>query len=66
MGGFFRALLSNDLMEAFTHADAENSLGMRGWAVFLYNYAPAPCFGSPEKVAVWYAAFHPVSEETSP
>jgi hypothetical protein len=66
MGSFFRALLSNDLMEAFGHADAENARAMQGWAMFLYNYAPAPCFGSPEKVAAWYARFHPTHEEKTP
>lgn len=58
MGSFLRALLSNDLMAAFNYADEENTLAMRGWALFLYNDAPSQCFGSPERVQAWYDAHH--------
>lgn len=54
MGHFLRALLSNDLMQAFAYADGDNLRHMHGWAVFLYNYAPSTCYGSPERVQAWF------------
>lgn len=64
MGEFLKALLSNDLMGAFAHADDSNRIGMERWVRFLYNYAPSPCFGSPEKMQAWYDAHHPSPEAT--
>ena len=52
-GGFLSALLSNDFMGAVGKADGENSAALIGWARFLYNYAPAGSFGSPEAFAKW-------------
>ena len=54
-GGFLTALLSNDLMDAFGRADEDNTAAMRNWVVYLYNYAPSGCFGSPEKFKAWEA-----------
>jgi len=59
LGAFFRALLSNDLMGAFAHADAQNTAWMRSWTLFLYNFAPAPCHGSLEKIMAWHHRFFP-------
>jgi hypothetical protein len=59
MGKFLYALLSNDLMGAFQHADAENLAAMFHWAVFLHNYAPADCFGSVKAVDAWWKLHHP-------
>lgn len=56
VGGFLMAVLQNDLMEAFGRADAKNTLAMANIAGFLYNHAPAPCWGSKVKVAAWLAA----------
>jgi hypothetical protein len=53
IGHFLTALLSNDLMGAFNRADDTNIEAMRRWVVYLYNYAPGGCYGSPEKVAAW-------------
>ena len=53
LGGFLRAVLSNDLVGAFSQADDKNAASMRGWVLFLYNYAPSLCYGSPERVAQW-------------
>ena len=53
VGGFMSALLSNDLMGAFGRADAENIAAMPDWVRFLYNYAPAGCYGGQEKVLAW-------------
>ena len=52
-GDFLTALLSNDLMGAFARADEQNAASMRGWAMFLYNYAPSECYGSQAKVLAW-------------
>ena len=52
-GDFMRALLSNDLMGAYSHADADNAAAMKQWVMYLYNYAPCGCFGSPEAVKDW-------------
>lgn len=52
-GGFLTAVLCNDLMGAMGKAD-EISRG-RLWDIcaFLYNEAPAPCFGSAEAFQSW-------------
>lgn len=55
-GGFFTALVENDLMGAFRKADDINTAAMRDWCAFLYNEAPSVCFGSPEKVRDWIKA----------
>lgn len=58
-GGFLRAVLSNDLVEAFGYADATNYASMHLWARWLFNEAPADCWGSPAKVKAWLAKFNP-------
>ena len=52
-GGFLHAVLSNDLCETFGRADEESRLVVFDILTFLYNYAPASCWGSPETVKVW-------------
>jgi hypothetical protein len=54
-GSFQRAVLCNDLMEAFRRADDVNAHAMRDYAVFLASYAPGGCFGSPQHVTDWIA-----------
>lgn len=54
-GPFQQALLRNDLMGAFGKADDMNRAAMWHWCLFLYNEAPAGCYGSPEKVDAWIA-----------
>jgi hypothetical protein len=44
MGGFFRAVLMNDLVEAFAFADDENARAMKAWAQWLYNDCPTPAW----------------------
>ncbi len=53
VGHFLTAVLSNDLMEAFSRADDTNRNAMIDWVQFLYNDAPGPCHGSPEAVKNW-------------
>jgi hypothetical protein len=61
MGTFLRAVLSNDFMRIVASADEHNTKAIVGWAHFLYNYAPAPCFGSLDKMLAWHDKHHPVS-----
>ncbi len=56
-GSFMTALLSNDLMGAIGKADEVNAAALRTWAVYLYNYAPSGCFGSPEKFKAWQGLY---------
>lgn len=53
-GSFLRALLTNNLFEAFAFADEENADAMRSWVMFLYNFAPSQCYGSAEKINAWH------------
>ena len=55
-GSFLRAVLANNLVEAFAHADAVNLAAMHTWAAWLWNEAPRNCWGSPERVATWSAS----------
>lgn len=55
VGGFLLAVLANNLVEAFAHADSINSARMYDWANWLYNDAPRACWGSHEIVTAWIA-----------
>ena len=55
-GDFLRAVLENNFVEALGHADEENRAAIFAWAEWLYNEAPMPAWGSPEKVTAWIAA----------
>lgn len=55
-GGFLQAVLRNDFREAVVHADAQNMPNLKAYCIYLYNEAPGPCHGSPEKVAAWVAS----------
>ena len=52
-GSFLTAVLSNDLMGALRKADDTNINAMPAYGRFLYNYAPAGCYGSPDAVDRW-------------
>lgn len=52
-GGFLTAVLCNDLKESFGRADDFNRDHLFDIVQFLYNKAPAPCWGSPDKVKAW-------------
>lgn len=52
-GGFLRAFLSNDLKEALARADERNRYAFFQIANFLWNEAPAVCWGSPERYEGW-------------
>ncbi len=57
-GGFLTALLTNDLMDAVVRADDDNSHAIRSWVIWLHNYAPRGCYGSPENVSSWVEQQH--------
>ena len=55
-GGFLRAVLENDLMEAVGRADEINQQDLFDICGYVYNDMPAICHGSPEKVQAWLDA----------
>ena len=63
LGSFMRAVLTNNLVDAFAHADRENREAMYEWAKWLYNDIPSPAWGSSEKLDAWYAAHHEVAAD---
>jgi hypothetical protein len=52
-GHFLQAVLKNDLKEVIARGDDECLAALPAIVRWLYNEAPAPCWGSPEKVASW-------------
>lgn len=52
-GSFLMAVLENNLHEAVGRADAENLANLPAYCGYLYNEAPSPCWGSPQKVRAW-------------
>jgi hypothetical protein len=52
-GDFLTAVLTNDLRGACARADDTNRDCLFQYVQFLYSYAPAPCWGSPEKFSAW-------------
>ena len=54
-GGFLRAVLENNLMEAFGRADASNREDLFNICSYVYNEMPASCHGNRDKVEKWLA-----------
>ena len=52
-GSFLRAVLENDLREAFGRADDNNRYIMFDIVCYCWNQLPAECWGSKENVAKW-------------
>ena len=52
-GGFIKAVLSNNLFEAFSRADNNNTKHMSDIVGYIYNEIPSECWGSPEIVEKW-------------
>lgn len=52
-GRFLQMVISNDLKEALGAADEENMANIQAYVGYLYNEAPSPCWGSPEKMEQW-------------
>lgn len=66
LGDFLTAVFSNNFSEACFHADPENAAIIRVYAFYLYNEAPAPAWGSAEKMDAWRARFEPTATEAAP
>lgn len=56
-GSFLMAVLENDLRESLGRADPASREGLFDLFLYLYNYAPSDCWGSPEKVERWLAKY---------
>lgn len=56
-GGFLKACLANDFMEAVGRADEDNIKVLPLIAAYIYNEIPGDCHGSYEKVKAWTAKF---------
>ncbi len=52
-GSFLTAALENNFVWAALKADAQNSLLLREWALFIFNELPGDAWGSPEKLKLW-------------
>jgi len=64
-GDFLQAVLANDLKDAVGRADNTNINILHVYVTFLYNEAPAKCWGSREAIAAWIKPRefeHPVME----
>ena len=55
-GHFLRAVLSNDLREACARGDPVSCAHLSELVFFLFNYAPAHCWGSADHVDRWLTA----------
>lgn len=53
VGHFLVAVLSDDLFEAVFQADEESLLALRNICLYVFNFTPALCWGSEQKVANW-------------
>ncbi len=52
-GHFLTAVLGNQLFEAMWQADALNRAALRDICKFIYNQAPADCWGDLKTVKEW-------------
>lgn len=57
LGGFLTAVVENNLSEAVGQADSQNAPLLRDYVMYLYNECPSMCWGSREKVKLWYLQF---------
>ena len=63
-GDFVRAVLENNLMEAFGRADIHNRAAMFEITCYVYNNVPHNCHGSREIVNAWMARRFEKNEES--
>jgi hypothetical protein len=52
-GDFLSSLFDNDLLNAVCRADETTLAGLRNLMLFMHNYAPQRCWGSPELAQRW-------------
>lgn len=55
VGHFLTALLQNDLLGAYSRADATSTAALPALVQYLHWCLPSTAFGSPEKVKAWLA-----------
>lgn len=55
-GNFIARMIENDLLNAITAADDTTLARIRDIMVFMHNYAPQRCWGSPERARRWREA----------
>ena len=65
VGDFLTALICNNLSEAIGRADYLNLANLPAFAAYFYNYAPASCWGSKEKMDAWLELFRAGSSDQS-
>lgn len=53
MGDFLTAVVENDLRLAVFKADSTNRYKLHQICIWLYNFTPGACSGSPERVKKW-------------
>jgi len=53
LGDFLTAVMANDLMEAFSRADENNTRHMRDIVFYVYNHTPHICHGNYGLVDEW-------------
>ena len=53
LGGFLRAVVTNDFKEACGRADSQNVYNLPAFATYMYNEMPAPSQGSLEAYHAW-------------
>jgi hypothetical protein len=54
VGDFLYAVLTNNLFEATGRADHINRPNLADICLYIYNYTPAVCWGSIDKVENWW------------
>ena len=62
---FLYNVLTNNLKEAIAHADEDNLDVLPHIVAYLHNEIPFPCWGTPEKVALWLKAFRDRDEPSA-
>jgi hypothetical protein len=65
-GGFMRAVLENNLVQACGQADQHNRYRMYDYADWLYNDVPSGAWGSAAKVKAWIDKGGMIGLETDP
>lgn len=63
LGGFLTSCLENDFVQAAGRADWLSRQFLPEIAMYIFNYLPSGCWGSPEKVAAWLAVGEKVEQE---
>jgi len=52
-GSFVTAVLQNNLFSCYFHADDNNFQKVPAYVAYLYNHAPANCWGSEKAIEAW-------------